>query len=79
MTEPKTKILYVLVQDGGDGSYYPRYTFNKEWIEKQKERSDLDCDSIGCDGDGFHYDKLTVPDSCTLKSLGLNWDCAEEY
>ena len=26
------KKLFVLVADGGDGSFYPKYTFNEEWI-----------------------------------------------
>ena len=30
------------------------------------------------DGDGFHYDVLTVPDECTMESLGIRWDCAED-
>ena len=73
------KKLFVLISDGGDGSYYPRFTFNEEWIERQHEAYDLDeleYDSLGCDGDGFHYEVLTVPDECTLQSLGVS-DCAE--
>ena len=73
------KKLFVLISDGGDGSYYPYFTFNEEWIERQHEAHDLgelEYDSIGCDGDGFHYKVLTVPDECTLESLGVS-DCAE--
>ena len=73
------KKLFVLISDGGDGSYYPEFTFNEEWIERQQEAYDLDeleYDSLGCDGDGFHYTVLTVPDECTLQSLGVS-DCAE--
>ncbi len=75
------KKLFVLIADGGDGSYYPHYTFNEEWIKQTEERSrtnwDEMCDShIGCDGDGFHYDVLMVPDECTLESLGIYSDCA---
>jgi hypothetical protein len=71
-----SKTLYVLVSNGGDGSYYPRYTFNAEWINEQESRNDLDYEyGIGVDGDGFHYDTLTVPDECTLDSLGVS-DCA---
>ena len=73
------KKLFVLISDGGDGSYYPRFTFNEEWIERQHEAHDLDeleYDSLGCDGDGFHYTVLTVPDECTLESLGVS-DCAK--
>ena len=75
------KKLFVLVSDCGDGSYSPRYTFNEEWIKKQEELDDngeLDCECLGCDGDGFHYDVLTVPDECTLESLGILYDdCAK--
>ena len=73
------KKLFVLVSNGGDGSYYPHFTFNEEWIERQQEAHDfgeLEYDSLGCDGDGFHYEVLTVPDECTLESLGVS-DCAE--
>lgn len=72
------KKLFVLVSNGGDGSYYPHYTFNEEWIKAQEIRDDLDgeCD-LGVDGDGFHYDTLLVPEACTLESLGVRRDCAE--
>jgi hypothetical protein len=77
----KTKILYVLIGNNGDGSYYPRYTFNKNWINEQEEkyqRGELDYEAdLGIDGDGFHYDELTVPSTCTLDSLGID-DCAEK-
>lgn len=70
-----SKPLYVVISDGGDGSYYPRYTFNTDLINKMKLAADsgsMDYENgIGCDGDGFHYDTLTVPDECTAESLGL--------
>jgi len=72
------KALYVLVS-GGDGSYYPKYTFNKEWIkymENLDTLGELEYDDIGCDGDGFHYDIITVPVDCTLISLGITRDCS---
>lgn len=69
-----SKNLYILVSDGGDGSYYPNYTFNPELIaklEKAYDNGTMDyCNGIGCDGDGFHYETLTVPDECTAESLG---------
>lgn len=75
------KNLYVLVSDGGDGSYNPQYTMNTEWIKKQDERSEnreLEYGvDIGVDGDGFHYDTLTVGDDVTLESLGIHYDCAD--
>jgi len=75
------KNLYILVSDGGDGSYYPNYTFNTEWIEemdRKSEEGELEYDDIGCDGDGFHYDTLTVPSDSTLESMGIRYDCAGE-
>jgi len=68
------KTLYILVGNGGDGSYYPQYTFNAEFIRKLEE---MDTDDFS-DGDGFHYDTLNVPDECTLDSLGVS-DCAEGF
>ena len=56
------KKLFVLVSNGGDGSYYPHFTFNEEWIERQHEAYDLDeleYDSLGCDGDGFQRVDIT--------------------
>ena len=75
-----TKQLFVITGDGGDGSFHAYYTFNKDWIEEREQqynRGELDYYSIGVDGDGFHYDTLTVPDECTLESLGILFDCAE--
>lgn len=74
------KTLYVVVVNGGDGSSYPRYTFNTEWINKMKtayynDDPEFDYESYA-DGDGFHYDELTVPDECTLESLGIHFDAA---
>jgi len=76
------KKLFVLVQDGGDGSYYPNYTFNEEWIkymENLETLGELEYDDMGCDGDGFHYDTLKVPSDCTLESMGIRSDCAKEF
>jgi len=33
-----TKPLYVLVADGGDGSYYPKFTLDPDWIDRQQAR-----------------------------------------
>lgn len=77
----KTKTLYVLVSDGGDGSYYPHYTMNQEYIDYLNDHSDrglMDYDSIGCDGDGFHYDTIKVPAFLTLEMMGER-DCSEDW
>lgn len=78
-TNTRIKKLFVLVSDGGDGSYYTRYTFNEKWIKEQEEKhknGELEYGSAGYDCDGFHYQTLTVPDECTLDSLGIGWDCS---
>lgn len=74
----KTKDLYVLVSNGGDGSYYPHYTMDASFIQKMNERDEaglLDCEDLGCDGDGFHYDTIKVPAFYTLEMMGES-DCA---
>lgn len=75
MTQP-TKPLYVLVSDGGDGSYYPHYTLDPVLIGKLQDASDSGrmCydNGIGCDGDGFHYDTISVPHDATPESLGIS-------
>lgn len=45
--------------------------------KKKNDKGELDYYDIGCDGDGFHYDVLMVPDECTLESLGIRSDCAK--
>lgn len=75
------KKLFVLASNGGDGSSYPQYTFNEEWITKMDDAYDNDPDfdhERWADGDGFHYDILTVPEECTLASLGIRYDCASD-
>ena len=77
-----TKKLFVLISDGGDGSYSNHYTFNEAFIARLHEKDkngELDYDSLGCDGDGFHYDTLNVPDECTLESLGIRYDAARNF
>lgn len=70
------KNLYILVSDGGDGSYYTQYTMDSELIDKLQLAYDEDRmhydNGIGIDGDGFHYDVITVPDECTPDSLGIS-------
>lgn len=76
-----TKKLFALVCDGGDGSYSIHYTFNKDFLdglERKYFSGDLEHGDLGVDGDGFHYDTLTVPEECTLQSLGIFYDAAED-
>lgn len=71
-----TKPLYILVSDGGDGSYSTRFTFNTELINKMQAAYDSDMmdydNGIGCDGDGFHYRTIQVPTECTAVSMGIS-------
>jgi hypothetical protein len=76
------KKLFILIADGGDGSYYPQFTFDEQWIAKQEQKyadGKIGYPDLGCDydGDGFHYETLTVPNECTLESLGIGADCAD--
>lgn len=70
-----SKTLYVLVSDGGDGSYYPQYTLNYKLIAHLQELADsgtIDYESgVGIDGDGFHFGTIQVPDDATPESLGI--------
>ena len=79
----KTKPLYVLISNGGDGSCYPHYTFDTELINKLQKAYDedkMDYESgIGCDGDGFHYDVLQVPVECTAASLNTSMLDEEDF
>ena len=76
-----TKNLHVLVSDGGDGSYYPHYTMDDEFIRKMNDRNEagkMDYEDLGCDGDGFHYDTLKVPAFLTLEDMGES-DVVDDY
>lgn len=69
--------IYILVADCGDGSYSLNYVNDPEVIKKLEEldREDkLDPEfTPGCDGDGFHYETITVPDFCTEETLGITF------
>lgn len=70
-----TKPLYVMVADGGDGSYYPKFTLDEVWIDRQQslyDAGELEYDAVGVDGDGFHYTTIQVPVDATYESLGIH-------
>lgn len=71
-----SKKLYVLISDGGDGSYHPKYTLNPDLIAKMQKAYDEDKmdyeNGYGVDGDGFHYDTILVPDDATPELLGIS-------
>lgn len=76
-----SKPLYVLVSDGGDGSYHPQYILDSNIVFKLQRAYDkgiMDYENgIGVDGDGFHYSVIQVPDDATAESLGISI-CVEE-
>ena len=78
-----TKPLYILISDGGDGSYSLNYTFNAELIAKMQKAYDDDLmdheNGIGVDGDGFHYTKLNVPIECTAESMGIHYLIDDDF
>lgn len=68
--------LYVLISNGGDGSYNPLYVLDQKVIDLLEDaynddKLDYEC-APGVDGDGFHYGTITVPDDSTAESLGLS-------
>ncbi len=78
-----TMKLFALISNGGDGSYSTNYTFNQSFIDRLETAYNdgkMDYENgLGVDGDGFHYDTLTVPDECTLASLSIHYDAADTY
>ncbi len=70
-----SKPLFILIRDGGDGSYYPVFTLDPDVIARHQERYDndeLESGDTGMDGDGFHYTTINVPDDATYESLGID-------
>lgn len=68
------KNVYVVISNGGDGSCYPRFTMNEEFINQLQMLHDtgvLDYENGYADGDGFHYETFQVPDDLTLQQMGL--------
>lgn len=68
--------LYILIQDDGDGSFYPKFVADDEVMDEIKQLVEEDlwnCENgAGCDGDGFHYTTLKIPDGSTAESIGLH-------
>lgn len=67
--------LFILTSDGGDGSYYPKFVLDPvviAMLEAAYDRGVMDCENgYGVDGDGFHYEKINVPEGSTAESLGI--------
>lgn len=69
-----SKPLYVIISNGGDGSYYPTYTFSTKLIElltRLHDEDKIDYETGYSDGDGFHYSTIMVPDECTAASMNI--------
>lgn len=73
------KKLFVLISDNGDGSQSAHYTTNEAWVTAMAARENSESGDVGTDGDGFHYDTLTIPDDCTLATLGITSDAAVDF
>lgn len=70
----KMRKIYILISNGGDGSYYPQFVDDPAVIAYLQDLSDndqLDWDTIGVDGDGFHYDTVKVPENLTNEQMGI--------
>jgi hypothetical protein len=63
----KTKKLYIIICNSGDGSNHLQYTFNKDNLDK----IDTD-DEAYQSGDGLQVIELHVPEECTFESLGIS-------
>jgi len=79
-TTAPTKKLFLLVSDGGDGSYSIQATMNEAWIKQRQEAYDSgeEFEGVGFDADGFNYKVVTVPGECTLQSLGFRYDVVSD-
>ncbi len=75
--------LYIFTADGGDGSYYPKFTLDPLVVLRLQQAYDEDKmnyeNGIGVDGDGFHYETINVPDGSTSESLGIRSFVDMEY
>lgn len=68
------KTLYILISDSGDGSQALRYSFDGELVAHMED--DTDFDVVGenyMSGDGLQVNTITVPEECTMESLGIRW------
>ena len=69
----KTKKLYIVTKDCGDGSNALEYTFERDAITAlENQYNEGDIDECYMSGDGLQVDELNVPVSCTYDSLGIS-------
>ena len=67
--------LYIFTSDNGDGSRGVYFTLDSNVVEALQtayDNDETDYESLGCDGDGFGYTTVIVPDDSTPKSLGIS-------
>ncbi|WP_155638784.1 hypothetical protein [Burkholderia territorii] len=60
--------VHLLVSNGGDGSYGITFLNDEavQWLAAHYKEQGHDYDSLGCDGDGFHYETIEVPDGFNI-------------
>lgn len=72
----KTKQIFILIKNNGDGSSSTRFVLDPKLIvamERADEMGLLDCEQhAGVDGDGFHYSTINVPENFTPQDLGIS-------
>lgn len=68
------KKLYLVISDGGDGSQSIRMTLDETVIDKLRQMEE-DNELAECyqSGDGLQVSSITVPDECTLETLGIRY------
>lgn len=62
------KPLYILNKNCGDGSFYPRFTFDERVLDYLEQNFSEEY----WDSDGFHFEILKIPENCTKESLGIS-------
>lgn len=67
----KTKTLFIVITDSGDGSNGLGYTFDQDLIQLLDENQDQLDDSYQS-GDGLQVRTLQVPVECTYDSLSIS-------
>ena len=67
----KTKRLFILISDSGDGSQSLSYTFDGDLVTDMSNRQE-ELDDEWQSGDGLQYSVLIVPADFTYSDLGLS-------
>jgi len=68
------KKLYLVISDNGDGSQSIRMTLDDAVIEHLYQmEDDGELDDCYQSGDGLQVSSVTIPDECTLETLGISY------